>query len=505
MPLFDNLKSAWSALVGKSGPPPGSYGVGWGGGSGWSDGFKFRRAPSPAEMVEAYKSLCYVCANLNMNGVARTPLRLFATTKGGQHTPKCPTKSISRTAKIRLKSLTYARKAMANAQEVEEVTEHPLLDTVMKVSDDLDFVQLLSYTVLSLDVTGNAYWWPSMNGRLGMPEELWAMPPHLVFPQFQAGSMVPDHYQFGGMLYPKASLVRFRRLSMKNPYGQGYGPLQAAIEYARLEDVWVSTQDDMLSNGPRPSLLVSPKDEKGAIGEAEARRLEHEMNQKGRGGRAGGVFIFRSGAVAATPLSYSPADVGGMQIGAYDMERIANCFDVPVSMLKTEDVNRANAEAGLEQHARNAIEPRCKLIASTLTRWMHSLDSKGARGWDRLFWAFDSAVKEDAEAEADLHRKYVEMGLPLNVALTEAGYDKVEGGDVSFVASGLTTLENAVKPPEPPVLPGQEPKPGEEDGGADDEAEPAVPEEDDSPEEKAIAERLTKMITDLGSRVANLS
>lgn len=470
MPLFDNLKSAWSALVGKSGPPPGSYGVGYGGGSIWSDGFKFRRAPSPAEMVEAYKSICYVCANLNMNGVARTPLRLFATTKGGQHTPKCPTKAISRTAKIRLKSLAYARKAMANAQEVEEVTEHPLLDAVMKVNDDLDFNQLLSYTVLSLDITGNAYWWPSMNGRLGIPEELWAMPPHLVFPQFQTGSMVPDHYTFGGLNYPKASLVRFRRLSMKNPYGQGYGPLQAAIEYARLEDVWVSTQDDMLSNGPRPSVIVSPKDSKAAFGPAERKRLEEDMNRKGRGGRAGAAFVV-DGAVAVTPVSYSPTDVGGMQIGGYDMERIANCFDVPVSMLKTEDVNRANAEAGLEQHARNAIEPRCKLIASTLTRWMHSMDPKGVKGWDRLIWAFDPAVKEDAEAEADLHRKYVEMGLPLNVALTEAGYDKVEGGDVSFVASGLQTLENAVKPPEPPVLPGQEPKPGEEEEGADPEAE----------------------------------
>src|SRR5262249_52467052 len=119
-------------------------------------------------------------------------------------------------------------------------------------------------------------------------------------------------------------------------------------------------------------------------------------------------------------------------------------FDVPVSMLRTEDVNRANAEAGLEQHGRHAVEPRCKLIASALTRWTRSLDPTGARGWDRLLWAFDPAANADRQAEAELHKTYVSLGLPLNVALTEAGYDAVEGGDVPLVATGLQTLESVI-------------------------------------------------------------
>lgn len=468
MPLFDNLKNAWSALWSKSGGPPGAYGAGYGGGSTWSDGFKFRRGPTPNELVEAYKSICYCCVNLNANGVARTPLRLYATTKGGQHQPKCGTKSVGRLTKERLRKANYASKAMANAEEIEEVTDHPLLDAVMKVNEDLDYIQLLTYTVMSLDIVGDAYWWPSL-GQYKIPDEIWALPPHLVMPIFASASMVPDYYTFGGFNYPKSDLIRFRSLSAKNPYGKGYGPLQAAVEYARLEDVWVSAQDDMLSNGPRPSLIVSHRDPQGAFGPAERKRLEDDLNRKSRGGRAGASLVV-DGAATVTPVSYTPTDLGGLQVAGNDLERIANCFDVPVSMLKTEDVNKANAEAGLEQHGRNAIDPRCKLIASTLTRWTHAQDAKGARGWDRLLWAFDPAVNADKVAEADLHAKYFAMGLPPNVALTEAGYDAVEGGDTSFIASGFVTLEAALKPPEPPPVPGQ--APGEDPENPDGEADP---------------------------------
>jgi hypothetical protein len=450
VPFADWTTNVWNALRGKaasasSGPPGGGYGSSYGYGPSFSDAFKLRRGPSPAELVEAYKSLVYACVNLNANGVARVPLRLFAVTKSGQPKPKCLTEGVGRAAKARLKSLPYLAKTMAGAEEVEEVTEHPLLDLIHRVNDDLDYTQLLVYTVMGLDIVGSAYWWP--DGSRGVPKEVWALPPHLVQPEFTAGGLVPDGYRFGAHRFAKGDLIRFRRLSARNPYGAGYGPEQASIEYSRLEDAFVSVQDEMLSNGPMPKVVVSHKDPKGAFGQAERKRLEDDMNRRGRGGRAGGAFVV-DGAVSIAPMGYSPTDLGGLEISNYDLERIANCFDVPVSMLKTEDVNRANAEAGLEQHARNAIEPRCKLIASALTRWTHSLGAGlgkaagRASGYDRLLWAFDSAVPQEKQAEADLHTKYVAMGLPPNVALTEAGYDAVEGGDVPLIASGLQRLED---------------------------------------------------------------
>jgi phage portal protein BeeE len=439
--------STWIRAEAKAAPPA-AYGAGWGGGSWFSDAFRSRRAPTPHELVDAYKSLVYACVNLNANAVARTPLRLYAITRGGQARPKCATKAVPRAAKYRLARLPYATKAMAGAQEVEEVTDHPLLEAVTKVNPELDFIQLLLYTSMSLDITGNAYWWPSI-GAYGLPEEVWALPPHLVYPVFTSGNLVPDCYQFGGRDYPRAELIRFRRLSARNPYGQGYGPEQAAIEYARLEDTFVSMQDNALSNGPRPSVVISHKDPQGAFGPAERMRLDHSVNAKARAGNAGRALIV-DGAVDVKTIPNEKVDTGVRDISDYDMERIANCLDVPVSMLKTDDVNRANAEAGLEQHGRNAVEPRCKLIASALTRYTHSLDARGTRGLSRLFWAFDPAVNADRAAEAEQHKAYFAFGLTPNTILTEAGYDGIgPAGDVSLVANSLVPLERAVKPPEP--------------------------------------------------------
>jgi hypothetical protein len=380
--------------------PPGGYGAGYGGGSWFSDAFRSRRAPSPSELVDAYKSLVYACVNLNANAVARTPLRLYATTAKGQHRPKCPVKAVGRATRHRLKGLSY--KAMANVEDVEEVTEHPLLDLIMRPNDRTGNIQLIRYTVMSLDIVGDAYWWPSI-GRLKQPEELWPLPPHLVTPVFDGGRLLPDRYTFGARDYRPEDLVVFKHESMSN--------------------------------------------------------------------------------------------LGTKELSLYDMERTANCFGVPVSMLKTEDVNRANAEAGLEQHGRDAVEPRCKAIASELTRWTHSLDARGARGWDRLLWAFDPVVKDDKAAEAELHKTYFAMGLPANVILTEAGYDAVEGGDVSLVASGMVTLDSLINPPEPVAQPGGF---GGDGTAAEIDPEEVDPSDDELPDKalrlraKVLAERLRK-------------
>ena len=481
----------------KSAPPMGGYTAGWGGGPWWTDAFRSRRAPTPVELTELYKSLVYACVTLNANGVARQPLRLFAVTRTGEARPKCATKSVGHAARKRLATLPYAAKTMAGAAEVEEVTDHPLLDLLQHVNEEMDHAQLIAYTVMSLDIVGSAYWWPSP-GSGGVPEDLWALPPHLVFPQWTSGSLIPDAYQFGGVQYERRDLIRFRRLSARNPYGQGYGPEQASIEYARLEDTFVSIQDDMLSNGPRPSIIVSPKDEKGSFGDAEAERLEHKLNRKTRGGRSGSAVVAR-GPVSMAPVDWKPADLGGLQISSYDMERIANCFDVPVSMLKTEDVNRANAEAGQEQHARNGVEPRCKLIASALTRWTHQQGRQGPRdlgnrGWDRLLWAFDPAVKEDQEAEQKRHTAYVAMGLPPNVALTEAGYEAVEGGDVSYLPTSLQPMGTTPTPE--PEKPGTGNSPMGDTGETEDEDETGEnsPKGDTEDESKALASIETKTL-----------
>ncbi len=56
------------------------------------------------------------------------------------------------------------------------------------------------------------------------------------YPVMDGMGLVPSGYQFGSAQYKPEDLLIFKHLSMKNPYGLGMSPTQAAIEYARLED-----------------------------------------------------------------------------------------------------------------------------------------------------------------------------------------------------------------------------------------------------------------------------
>ena len=229
---------------------------------------------------------------------------------------------------------------------------------------------------------------------------------------------------------------------------EGVSPARAQWEYFRLEDKYIGTQDALLDNAPMPDALVSAKAD-GTIGKDERARLENSINAKFRGGRRGGVMV-TDGSLQVDPLSWSPADLSGLSLSQYDLERICNGFGIHPAML-LKDTNLANLAAAKSYHAEHGIEPRCKLIASSLTAWIQSRENAEELGWDRLFFAFDPAVPKEESAKAELHDKYLKMGaISINEVRHELGYEPVEDGDELLVPGSLKTLDQIVNPPDPP-------------------------------------------------------
>jgi hypothetical protein len=81
---------------------------------------------------------------------------------------------------------------------------------------------------------------------------------------------------------------------------------------------------------------------------------------------------------------------------------MANAFDIPISTISTENVNKANAQAGNEQYARRAIMPRLRRIEDRLNRDLIPFYNE-----PRIFCAFDNAVPEDQEFEL---KRSLELG-----------------------------------------------------------------------------------------------
>ena len=74
---------------------------------------------------------------------------------------------------------------------------------------------------------------------------------------------------------------------------------------------------------------------------------------------------------------------------------MANCFDVPISMLQSEDSNRATAQESTYQHQYYGIAPRCCRVDSALTHQLvKPID-------ERQFVAFDDPVQRDKQKGRD--------------------------------------------------------------------------------------------------------
>ena len=438
MGLLSAISDSLDGLLSRSSGPPSYFGSQSStiAGPTYLDAFQAKRAPTGWELVEQYKSLIFACVQINALGVARVPLRLMTdSTKGNGRKPSEVSKprSIRRGYHAHLCRSGYLARTTATYQDVQEITEHPLLDCLDQPDPDGYFSRqdLIGLMSAYCDVVGVGYCKIDSSGPSMPPQHLWPMQAQYVQDLKRPGDPRIERYTYFGGSYKADELLRFRppSLSLRDPYGRGYSPTYAALQYAMLEDKYVAIQDQLLGQGPRPELLVTAKDALMPLGEDERRRYAQDLTRMHSRSNAGRVLV-TNGAVDVKPLSYSPTDLSGMQLSEYDLERTCNVFGVPVSYFSKE-TNLANLQAAESQHARTAIEPRCQSIAGTLTRLVQRYDP-------RLFFAFDSAVEEDKEREA----KIVDMGLKsgritINEANLDSPWEPKDWGDEPWLPGTL--------------------------------------------------------------------
>ncbi len=420
--------------------PPGgfSFGTSLLGGPQFTDAFQSRRAPSPWDLVEKYKSIVFSMVARNRNAVTRLPLRLFADGSRVQGKPNrnCDPIRVSRAVGARL--ARAGQVSSAAVDQVYEIRDHPLLDVLDNPDPSGTFTRdkLIGLICAYQDVVGSCFLVPEGNGwreegskTKGPPLFLWVLYSQYVLPIRQAGSPMVDHFQYFRDKLPYDQVIWFRQNhSLRDPYGSAYSPTYAGEVYANQEDRQIALFDQILGS-PGPSMIASAKDPILAPNDSERKRFEQDLNRKQGGGNARGLLV-SNGAWDFTPWSYTPADLAAKEVSEYDLYRLASIFDQPPTYY-TVDTNLANLQAADEQHARQGVEPRCKSIAGTLT-WM-------ARLWDRrLSFAFDPALPEDDEAKARVVDMQLKNGqITINQANEEGRWPAVPWGDEPWLPGTL--------------------------------------------------------------------
>ena len=449
------VRAAYDMLSGnKERPgPPGGFTLGstYLGGPLFTDAFGAKRAPSPWQLIEKYKSLIYAMVSKNANARCRIPLRLYADgSRGTLDTAKrslCNMVPVTRGTARRLSGIEYTRVSPSSVDNVHEVRTHPILDCLDRPDPYgyFDRTKILSLISRYCDVVGQSFFMPEGNGWReegnkvkGPPVWLWVLYSQYVLPVRMAGSPLINYFQYFAEHIEYDQLLWFRtNHSLRDPYGAGYSPTYAGDMYSDLEDRFVAIQDQLLGIGPRPNLIASAKDALQPPGELERKRFEQELRQRHAGGYAGGILV-NTGAWEFTPVSYSPADLAGMEVSNYDLHRLCNLFGVPPTYFET-DTNLANLQAADTQHARDGVEPWCTTVASQLTNLVRTFD-------DRLFFAFDDCVPEDKERDARIVDMKLKNGsITINEANQEEQWEPKAWGDEPWLPGTLVQPSMAME------------------------------------------------------------
>jgi Phage portal protein len=455
--LGSRIKGAWRALT-RAGPAGYGMGVSWSGGPLYSDAFGAKRGPSPWQLIEAYKQINFACTEFNALGTAILPMRLYCASGLGAAKPRPPSgpRSVQRSEIERLLKLPYIRRTFnsKDVEDVHEITNHLIIDAWERPAVDPDtgmsyFDRPSMVATLSryIDTTGLAYLKPESEDGVGLidlvaskvvPPLLWPLQAQYVRPIRTGNSALIQKFGYFSDFYLPGDLIWFRlRPSLRDPYGAGYSASQAAWQYSGLEDKGISMWDELLGAGARPNLVVSPKDENSAWGPDERKRFLNELNtyhSRGRAGRAIGT----DGSIDFQPINYQGFDTGEMQTLIYNMERMCNCYGVPISFM-TRETNLANFQAGRTFHAQFGIEPRAQCIASAFTDLVRRYDP-------RLFVAFDGAIGEDKEVEARIMLEKVKAGLVTgNEANSEEPWDPKPYLEEPWIPNNLVQPTMAVE------------------------------------------------------------
>ena len=351
--------------------------------------------------VNEFRSWVYAAVWINASACAATPLRLYVRNRSRQ-------KSLWNTRPVSPKRLDYLRgemggnlmpastvmrKSMDIGDDMEEVTElHPVTELLQKTNHVYNGFDLTVLRTMYQELTGNAYLHPIIDQQLGVPTELWPMPPQWMKVIPSQENFI-DGYSYGrtdveALKFEVDEVIHFRRPNPDNLF-YGLGKVEAAWGTVQANRAVHEMDLATFENHARPDYAVVVK---GPHKRTDLDMFENHVSEKLRGTRKAGQFLAMSGDVQLTPLNFPPKDLGGRED---IVEEIAAVFGVPVSMLKSNDPNLASARSGFAQWREATVLPILRMDEDVLNQVL--LPMFGIE--DDACLAYDNPVPADKEYE----------------------------------------------------------------------------------------------------------
>lgn len=345
--------------------------------------------------------------------------------------------------------------------ERSQVADHPILTLLDFANEFQTGQEIQELTSLHMDLAGKAYWYLPKNG-LGVPGELWTIPPHLMKIVLSKKNRITGYICQAGdeeVPFRKDEIIRFSMPDPMNPYG-GIGYVQAAAVELDSEDYAGQWNRNFFYNSARPDATLEYEDK---LSDEEFNRLRLQWDTKYGGLHRAHKVAILEGGVKYKQIQVTQKDMDFIQLRKMTRENLLFAFGMPLSVMGiSENVNRANAEAGDYAFARWVIKPRLTRIKNKLNEKLLPMYPK-AKGVEI---DFDEVVPETVEQKKMLAEAGVKAGyMTINEARKLTGLDPVKGGEVFLIPFNMMPTpaneEIAPEEPKPPPVPPPPPAPEE--------------------------------------------
>lgn len=288
----------------------------------------------------------------------------------------------SLSSQIRSKALT----PLLSHQNLEPVKDsHPLLRLLQDPNEPDTSYDLWYETVLFFLLTGSAYWWVPRNKVTGLPEAIWVIPSHWVWPVLGREQLIdgyeirPVEGNYMRKFLPYSEVIHFKR---KNPISKidGYSP-QTAINH------WLDTQESVdrtrffaFKNGTFPTVAVKFN---GSIEDATVEKMnqiEAKFASRYVGETRANKPLFVPPGMDVASLNVSPAQMMFCESGDQLRDNILAAFGVPASVAGiNKEMTYGSVLASQAGFCSGTIVPLCRFFGQVAT--------------ENLAWRYDRRLK----------------------------------------------------------------------------------------------------------------
>jgi HK97 family phage portal protein len=274
-----------------------------------------------------------------------------------------------------------------------EVTRHAALDLLNNPNPFMTRQALFESVQQHVDLVGEGPIVIHRDRRSSLPLELWPVRPDRIDPipggDFLAGYI---YRGFNGEQVPLGveDVIFLKMPNPLDPY-RGLGPVQAAmvdLDSARYSAEW---NRNFFVNSAEPGGIIEVP---GRLSDDEFNELTERWREQHQGvAQAHRVAVLEQGSWK--DRSMSQRDMQFVQLRGLSREVIREAFGIHGHMLgNSQDVNKANAEAGEISFARWLVKPRVERIKQAINhRLLPMFDATG------LEFDHDRVVPEDREAD----------------------------------------------------------------------------------------------------------